>query len=571
MDRDEAESVSEDQEKSTEGKPTGTEVQAEAPKAGGPLNVLLPADQHVWAEARRLAAGNVRVEDLAFCATQDPVIALELIHKSNAMFFAGSRSQITSPKAAITRLGSDVVIECLEKVKERVAFDDEDVSHWFEVHRGRGKRISIVATILAEALARNLVEDCQTAGLFYCIGEMLAVAHFRGTYVKLAEEHSRSGVNYRLATDLKFDTERVGLTYLRRQGVPETLLFTLDREAVSRSPDRAASRPIVQAAAELVEAFDSNRWEKLAPGKKLAPKSAIRLLKITDGQYLKVYERASEYLFSARLLEERKKQQDAVRTLNTPAVQRPVAAMTSEQAALDAEINSLLFGPPTVEARTVPRPALEPAKAAETKIKEVSDELKATAEQFSLNPKKKTKSVPRVTKKAATKKAAPQLTSKKGSAAVSSIDSMFNTTNSSEQLLTELLSMLVDNGPFKQSALIVVSKDRKNAIVVAARGPNLGNGQKLLLEDPLSPLAQCFSRVQSFGSEKSSKDSPFGSKAYALAPIDADHETPVALYADCGNDGKISFEARRVFRTVVELLNERLPQVPGGIPVELSQ
>jgi hypothetical protein len=116
--------------------------------------------------------------------------------------------------------------------------------------------------------------------------------------------------------------------------------------------------------------------------------------------------------------------------------------------------------------------------------------------------------------------------------------------------------------------LIVVSKDKSQAIVVAARGPNIGNGQKLSITDPLNPLAQCFTKVQSFGNRES-EYSPFGSKSFSLAPINADHDTPVARYADCGNDRAISFEARRVFRTVVEILNERLPQIPGGIPVEL--
>ncbi|MEZ4753703.1 MAG: hypothetical protein R3A13_05255 [Bdellovibrionota bacterium] len=63
---------------------------------------------------------------------------------------------------------------------------------------------------------------------------------------------------------------------------------------------------------------------------------------------------------------------------------------------------------------------------------------------------------------------------------------------------------------------------------------------------------------------------PFGSKAFALSPIDADHDTPVALYADCGVDGSITFEARRIFRTVVEIHNQKLPSLPGGIPVELN-
>jgi hypothetical protein len=190
-------------------------------------------------------------------------------------------------------------------------------------------------------------------------------------------------------------------------------------------------------------------------------------------------------------------------------------------------------------------------------------------DQFSLKATKSgAKSVPRV-EPVVRNMEPPKLRTAGGNKIVSTITSMFENAKSSEELLQQLLQMLVEGGTFEKSALIVVSKDRKHAIVVAARGPNIGNGQKLDLNDPLSPLAQCFSKVQSFGNRQSNS-SPFGSKAFALSPIDADHDTPVALYADCGNHGSLTFEARRVFRTVVEILNQKLPQIPGGIPVELN-
>jgi hypothetical protein len=138
----------------------------------------------------------------------------------------------------------------------------------------------------------------------------------------------------------------------------------------------------------------------------------------------------------------------------------------------------------------------------------------------------------------------------------------------SEDLLRDILGILTEDGPFEKTALMVVSKDRKTSIVIAARGPQIATGQQLLLDDPLSPLAQCFTKVQSFGN-RASPESPWGSKAFALSPIDANHETPVALYADCGISGSITFEARRIFRVVVEILNQKLPTIPGGLPVEL--
>lgn len=561
--------------------------QSEGGKASGrPFSILLPPDMTIWQEARRLVTDkNIRVEDLAICASQDPVIVIELLRISNAMFFSGGRSPITTAKTAIVRLGSDVVLESLEKMKDRTPLEDEDVGHWFEVHRNRCKRVSIVATILAEALARTLTDDCQAAGLLLYIGEMLAVAHLGETYVKLAEELSRSGIIYRLAQDHKFDVEKMGVTYLRRQGIPEALLFVLDRDARSRTPDRAIMKPICMCASEMVEAFDSNRWEKLAPGKTLPPKSAIRMLQMSDQQYLKVYERVSEFLFSLRMMEEKKKQ-DAL--LGEQAEAEAAPEPSEDEKVLDSEIRGLIHAseeeeaqpkpvqkpaatPPTQKAAPAAKPTPVTPKPKHTVIASVDANLSSQDDQFSLKSTSTVKkSVPRVEASTTPRvMEPPKLRTAGGNKVVSSITSMFEQATSSEQLLAQLLQMLVDDGPFEKSALIVVSKDRRNAIVVAARGPNIGNGQKLALDDPLSPLSQCFSKVQSFGN-KQSNCSPFGSKAFALSPIDADHDTPVALYADCGNNGSLTFEARRVFRTVVDILNQKLPQIPGGIPVELN-
>jgi hypothetical protein len=259
--------------------------------------------------------------------------------------------------------------------------------------------------------------------------------------------------------------------------------------------------------------------------------------------------------------------------------------LSAENAALEDEIMNLLMGGGEEEAAeeeaekdsapAAKTPAEKPEpKLTSTSVKMAPQERREQrtsssvdlGDQFSIKPNSAPKTVARV--QAPIKPIEPpKLRTSGGNQVVNSIANMFNEAQNSEQLLTDLLSMLVDKGPFKKTALIVVSKDRKHAIVVAARG--IGNGQRVELDDPLSPLAQCFSKVQSFGT-KSNEASPFGSKAFALAPITADHDTPVALYADCGNDGSITFEARRIFRTVVDILNEKLPSIPGGIPVELA-
>ncbi|MDC0358866.1 HDOD domain-containing protein, partial [Oligoflexia bacterium] len=155
--------------------------------SSNPLSILFAPDMAIWNEARRLITdASVRVENLAVVCVQDPVIMLELLRISNAMYFSAGRSAITSPRTAIVRLGSDVVLETLEKIVERPQIKSEDVKRWFDVHRSRCKRTGIVCRLFAEAIARNLSDDCQAAGCLISVGEMLATVHFQEEYVRLA-------------------------------------------------------------------------------------------------------------------------------------------------------------------------------------------------------------------------------------------------------------------------------------------------------------------------------------------------------------------------------------------------
>lgn len=559
---------------------TGDNIKTSA----GPTGLILPADQAVLAEARRMIGDrDVRIEDLSTCASQDPALVIEFLRIANAMYFSAGRPPITTTKQAIQRLGSDVSIDLLDKMRERPAITDEDVAHWFEVHRSRCRRTSITARILAEVNAKQLADDCQSAGLMLHVGELIAVAYFQDRYVSLAEEYSRSSVNFRLAQDFKFDIEKNNLLYLRRNGIPEVLLFALDREAMPKTPDRAISRPICAAAAEMVDAFDANRWEKLAPGKKLPPMSPIRILGFTENQYLKVYERVSEYLFSIRMLEERKKSAALSAQNSAAKVEAPSENQTGESTSehipdanseLENDILNIIRSAKEVQKASTPSeepPQIvtpKPAKIPQFEVQKPRKMLGKEMQRFNLEQlEPKIKARKQTPVKIVTP---PPMRTEGGNGFIESLCDIVDAVKSSEELLGSILQKLVHpDGPFNRSALIVVAGDRKSAIVVAARGPSIGNGQQIELDDPLSPLAQCFSKVQSFGN-KANENSPFGSKAFALSPIDCDHETPVALYADCGDEGSITFEARRVFRNVVNILNQKLPQIPGGVLVELG-
>jgi HD-like signal output (HDOD) protein len=538
-------------------------------KVKGPNGIEFRPSNPIWTRAKTLARDKTaRVDELAVCVSQDPVLILELLKISNALFFSPGSNPITSAKTAIVRLGSDAVIELFEKFNDREEFEDEDCNKWFEFYRAKAKRTSIVCRVLAQSLAPNLKEDCQTSGLFVAIGEMLAVAFLKEKFVDLANNKNPSTLPYHLTQRLSFDPEKIGLNYLRFNGIPENLIFPIDRDARPKQASMTIMRPLVMSARELVDAFDNDRWEKVAPGQKLSSKSNIRLLQMNDAQYMKIYERVAEYLFSEKLAEARQEianEQEEISAselddLNSAFDDAGLGEEILEEN-LDSEIENLINNFDALEDDTQGFSAdllvgLEDdlESLSEEDFKEEPLDLSPINNKSSLSEEEKPESI-----------APPTIfRSKRGRKMMQSVMNLLDEVENSEDLIAGILSHLVEGGPFKKTALIVVSGNKETAKVVAARGIEVESGQVLDLNDPLSPLANCFSKVQSFGN-KPSQSSPFGSKAFAVSPVYADHGTPVALYADCG-EGSISLEGRRLFRTVVEMLNKALPDYPGGIP-----
>ena len=134
-------------------------------------------------------------------------------------------------------------------------------------------------------------------------------------------------------------------------------------------------------------------------------------------------------------------------------------------------------------------------------------------------------------------------------------------------LLPHLLDKLICDGPFARAALIVLGSDRRSATIHTAVGDGLEDGSEISLNDPLSPVINCLTNVKSFNA-KGLQDllSPLGITSYAISPLNVENSTPVVLYADCGKDGALAFDARRIFRYVVGLINNTLPTLPGGLP-----
>lgn len=262
----------------------------------GMLGVILPPDLLVWSEVRKMVAdARIRMDDLASMACQDPAIAIELLKTANSMYFSEGRPPVSTVKACIERLGAGAAIETLDKMRDYEEIEDPGISKWFEVNRARCRRTARCARFISEMIAKPLSEDCEIAGGLVFVGELIAVLHFGQTFVEIAEANSRPKVLYRLEKDHKFDAVRSGVLYLRRAGLPETVLFAIDEEAQSKSPSRAVMKPICAAAGELVNAYDQDRWEKYAPSQQLSPKSAVRMLRLKEQQYETLYERLADY------------------------------------------------------------------------------------------------------------------------------------------------------------------------------------------------------------------------------------------------------------------------------------
>ncbi len=573
----------------------GAATDPQKPKITSPFQQVFSPHALVWSEASRLARRrDLKVSDLSLCALQDPVIVLELLKKANAMFFSAGRPPITNAATALTRLGSEVICEVLDELFAREPIEDLDIRRIFELHRNRCKRAGILSHMLAEVVSKPIAEECHTAGLFMFTGDMLAVQHLGTRYVKLYNSQNFVTVQCKLAQEHKFDPEKMGLTYLQKNGLPDLVVTAINRSSNTKNPERAPMRPICFAAAEMIDSFDNEKWDKLAPGRQLPPKSALRFLQISGSTYLKLYERASEYLYLEKAARDRTpieelgkpvavqlEDEDLLASIDFDLSQNQPLDESFESFDLDADLQELLDAPPPPPpppgaiGRVAPPQRKSPPQSSRGGTAPIDDSdagqsalpREIITKSYDLAPKNAEELRPRK-KQSAPITPPPPLRTTGGNNFVANLTGELEKAKSSEDLLRDILGVLTEQGPFEKSALIVVSRDRKTAIVVAARGPQIATGQQFLLDDPLSPLAQCFSKVQSFGN-KASAESPWGSRAFALAPIDANHETPVALYADCGLTGAITFEARRIFRVVVDMLNQKLPTIPGGLPVEI--
>jgi hypothetical protein len=575
--------------------------------------VQLPLDQIVLSEANKLISEDKgKTDQFYLCASQDPVLILELFNKAKESSKAGEKTFFSSIGAVMSRIGENEALQFLNQLNSRNA----NTIKWVEIHRSKGKRSGLIARMIAQITAKNLADEAQLSALLHCIGEMLAASVLESEYAELAELTTRAGVLHSLVNDFNFDVNQIERFYLSKRGIPSSLIVAIrPAPGAPETEPLKTIRSIVMSAKEMVERFDEGTWDKIAPGEKLPMRSALQNLSFTNSaNYTKLYERASEYLTKIKFIESQRREKTQAHQ-SYPEVAQDTS---NDDNVISSEIITTVTNTtPTYKASRTPLKQVLKETPLENSIEDEPQKLQSVQEEntesnnlkekdsdrkntnllpekavFEQNvkhsPKKRksekfidqsgknrTKKRPLHSDDSESSDSDVKLTSPtplialKGTKKIlTSMNRAMSSAKNSEELLSNLLSTLIDDGPFEKTAIIVISEDRKNATVVAARGPNIGNGQRLSLDDPLSPLAQSISKIQSFGRKESSV-SPFGSKAFAVAPLDTHHHTPVALYADCGSDNAITFEARRIFRSVVDMVNEKIRDLPGGIPYEI--
>ncbi len=541
------------------------------------LDIELPAEPSSLKEALTLAANReIRLDNLVACVAQDPILTLELLKCANQTFAGQYHQTITNCEVAVVRLGSAHVIEALEAIDKRQTLDDPRASSELEHLRGVGRRVSLVSKIISAVAAREYSDEIQTVSLMSTLGQMLACFCLGETYLELARTLNRPALIYRLAHAHQFDVRWTQIRYLEQRGFPNFLLFCLDRDLNPKSPDDIEMRFITDAAFELVDAFDNKKWDRYRPNAVLPTQSSFRLLQLSDNQYLTIYERSLHYLDQTKLEEEQKRS----------ALDQGVALQTS----INEADKKLISAKDAVETLTL---------AAEDKAQDemlFDDDGAFVGEQFSsykasedsgefsqqLSPKRDTfvpqgasgfsfktvkfADIPHflVAETDSVRKSASSLRADRVQQAAAQV---CKTVASTPQLLEKILKLLVEGGMFDRAAILVLSKSRRVAEIHSVVGEGLARGERIRINDPISPLAACLTRVQSFsGKVNSEVFAPLGNSSFALSPVDVEHPSPVVLYADTSHTGPISFEARGIFRHVVGLVNRALQHTEGGLP-----
>ena len=548
--------------------------------------IFIPPLASALDDAIRLSANkNVKVDDFCSCAFQDPVLCIELLRRANSLEFGVAKVAITSLPNAIMRLGWQEVHSMVSDLASAEPLDSPQKAKWLEIHRRRCRRAGMIARLIADTVSRDLSQPAHMSGLFLYLGDILAVLQIGDLYVNLAESNPSPRVNYRIATDYGFDTEEMGLDYLRITGVPNSITDVIDKNTHQKEISKHLLRPIVFSASELVECFEAGKLQRYESLNDLPNNSQLRLFKFIEAQYDRMFLKIRACLMSDYDISDATNATynqllaESGSSLGPDKPARESGAVLTEEEKIKtrlAKLRSLIEKTRSQSSKSTPSPnplpTTEEPKPSESTLLSPKAAVAAIdfsedlADDFGLRDSPHLRQKIRSRNVFVDDNASTPQETKLTSPMLSTAARTLSRAQNSEQLMAMVLTTLMQCG-FEKAAIIVVSKDKSEGLVTAARGA-INPGTRIKLDLIFSPIAQGISKVQST-KDPTQLLSLFGSSTYAVAPLKADHHTPVSIYADCGKDCTISFETRRNFRGLINIVNTIMPRLPGGLLNEI--
>jgi HD-like signal output (HDOD) protein len=617
----------------------------EKSKVTNPAQVILPPSPLVCQNVKALLSNRKsRLDELTETLSQDPILIIELLKVVNSVSMSATRGQTLAVSKAIIALGSEQLSELVSSIAARSKMYPPNVAEIYDIQRERCIKTGNVARIIASKKASHLVSAAHTAGTLFSIGDMVAVAFLKETYLKLFEElEARSKVMYRLVQDFDFDIEEVAVKYLAYNGVPEEVTGILKRTGANLSADAVQVKTICCAAAEMLEAFEAGKWEKLAPDKKLTSKSSLRMLQLSERDYASVYEDVGAYLnphndtskpdvsvvdaeeqqvliaelsvaselglsastvgdnagLAAKSKSEASSQdkaQESSTDFNIEESEQEYDTSTTDSGSDDQEDQSeATYSEPKqseqrassdlkrspsqkIDSAAISSPAINPLGGFAETLKQLgldkprtlttpSEALRVEAENEAIELAELCESGTPFT--VAELKA--QLSSsvvEKTEQFLKLLENSIEDVESCQELVDQVMQLLISEGPFKSTALLILDKANRKAKVVSTAGASSKKLTEIQIDEQgISSLLKSGFKVQSVGHGES-RYSPFASSTYALAALDPIEKQQALLYADSGKFGVIHLASRRIFRKVVQIVNQKLKDLPGAFSSE---
>lgn len=538
---------------------------------------------------KKLRTPGVSPQELYRIALTDPGLTVELVRHTRQIIGKPFSKPDFNLSNHLSNLPLDEVSALATSLKANMSklTDDQRV-----LVAGLGRTATLAAWIagyLAESCSIESAHECSGSTMFHFVGELKAVAA-QAEGFKHASNSSASQEELRelLKKNCDFDVQEWENQWFIDSQLPRFRVPTTASDLADFSQNNRELHTAVLAAIELTEALQAEQLQNWIDDG-IAPADTVFAALVAD-QTLQM-EIISNIIDHYRNTENDLQQGPAAITApptstTTDNIDTPQGTGAPASQSKDSGIISV--PPPNLEndarfGRTGPPP--RDAKTADEPLPDIDLAALRTSEQLFAAQESDTEPVMQIDLAASTPiifacpenanyqiesidpPELPKPIESRVKEIVESFEKIINKATTSDDLLVAIMEELTGT-LFKRAALVVISERERFALTVAARG-DADNPQRLEYKSELSPLSTRQQSIQSFA--HSPKDcSPFGSKAFALAPLDATHEKPVALYADCGTDVILSLEARTVFRGVVELLNNRLPELQGGIPEELT-